>query len=42
MPFLPRLPITRFICYLLMGLAAVAVLAISVEEVSNRIYPAVQ
>jgi len=38
MSFLPRLPITRFICYLLIGLAAVAVLAISAEEVSNRIY----
>jgi len=38
MLFLSRLPITRFICYLLMGLAVVAVSAISVEEVSTRIY----
>ena len=33
MPFLPRLPITRYICDLLMGIAAVAVVATSVEEV---------
>ena len=38
MPFLPRLPITRFVCYLLVGLAVVAVLAITVEEVSAHIY----
>ena len=38
MLFLSRLPITRFICYFLMGLVGVAVLAISAEEVSTRIY----
>jgi len=38
MPSLSRLPITRFICFLLLGLAAVAVLAVSAEEVHARIY----